>query len=81
MNIIEKFNQFLIDFRVALQLIDGKKLYADRTIIKTWCNTFKKNISIRNKIFKRISTEKFKKHQLMDKIKKNTITAKKMMKH
>ena len=33
---------FSLIFGVALQLIDGEKLYTDRTIIKTWSNTFKK---------------------------------------
>ena len=42
MELINAFDQFLIDFASALGLIDGKILYADGTVFKAWCNTFKK---------------------------------------
>ena len=41
-DLIEKFDQFLIDLGMALGLIDGKILYGDGTILKAWCNTFNK---------------------------------------
>ena len=40
-DLVNKFDQFLIDLGKALELIDGKILYADGTILKAWCNTFK----------------------------------------
>ena len=40
--LIDKFDQFLIDFAMAIELIDGKIVYGDGTILKAWCNTFKK---------------------------------------
>ncbi len=42
MELINKFDQFLIDFAMAIELIDGKIVYGDGTILKAWCNTFKK---------------------------------------
>ena len=42
MDLINKFDQFLIDFSMAIELIDGKIVYGDGTILKAWCNTFKK---------------------------------------
>ena len=41
-DLIDKFDQFLIDFGMGLELIAGERLYADGTILKAWCNTFKK---------------------------------------
>ena len=43
--LIDGFDQFLIDLAMALGLIDGNVVYADGTILKAWCNTFKKNVS------------------------------------
>ena len=40
-DLIDKFDQFLIDLGIGLQLINGEILYADGTILKAWCNTFK----------------------------------------
>ena len=40
--LIDKFDQFIIDFAMAIGLIDGKIVYGDGTILKAWCNTFKK---------------------------------------
>ena len=40
--LIDKFDQFIIDFAMAIDLIDGKIVYGDGTILKAWCNTFKK---------------------------------------
>ena len=40
--LIDKFDQFIIDFARAIELIDGKIVYGDGTILKAWCNTFKK---------------------------------------
>ena len=42
MELIDKFDQFLIDFAMAIELIDVKIVYGDGTILKAWCNTFKK---------------------------------------
>ena len=42
MELIDKFDQFLIDFAMAIELIDGKIVYGDGTILKAWCNSFKK---------------------------------------
>ena len=69
MEVIEKFDQFLIDFGVALQLIDGEKLYADGTIIKAWCNTFKKMYPYEIEYLKEF-LQKNSKNTRMDKIKK-----------
>lgn len=41
-DLIDKFDQFLIDFAMAIGLIDGKIVYGDGTILKAWCNVFKK---------------------------------------
>lgn len=41
-DLINKFDQFLIDLGLFIGLIDGKILYADGTVLKAWCNTFKK---------------------------------------
>ena len=41
-DLINKFGQFLIDFAMAIGLIDGKIVYGDGTILKAWCNAFKK---------------------------------------
>ena len=40
--LVELFDQFLIDFGMAIGLIGGKILYGDGTVLKAWCNTFKK---------------------------------------
>ena len=40
--LFDLFDQFLIDLAMSLGLIDGKILYGDGTILKAWCNTFKK---------------------------------------
>lgn len=40
-DLVNKFDQFLIDLGKGLELIDGKIVYADGTILKAWCNTFK----------------------------------------
>ena len=40
-DLINKFDQFLVDLGKGLGLIDGKVVYADGTILKAWCNTFK----------------------------------------
>ena len=40
--LIDKFDKFLIDFAMAIELIDGKIVYGDGTILKAWCNAFKK---------------------------------------
>ena len=40
--LFDLFDQFLIDLAMALGLIEGKILYGDGTILKAWCNTFKK---------------------------------------
>ena len=40
--LIDAFDQFLIDLGLNLELIEGKVVYADGTILKAWCNTFKK---------------------------------------
>ena len=42
MDLIDKFDQFLVDFAMAIELIDGKIVYGDGTILKAWCNAFKK---------------------------------------
>ena len=42
MELIDKFDQFLIDFAMAIELIDRKIVYGDGTILKAWCNSFKK---------------------------------------
>ena len=40
-DLIDKFDQFIIDFAIAIGLIDGKIVYGDGTILKAWCNSFK----------------------------------------
>ena len=40
--LIDAFDQFLIDLGRTLGLIEGEIVYADGTILKAWCNTFKK---------------------------------------
>ena len=40
--LFDLFDQFLVDFAMALGLISAEILYGDGTILKAWCNGFKK---------------------------------------
>ena len=69
--IIDKFDQFLIDFGMALGLIEGKILYADGTILKAWCNTFKKMYPYEIKYLKEFIQSNVSNKELWNKLKRH----------
>lgn len=70
MDLIEKFDQFLIDLGMGLQLIGGEKLYADGTILKAWCNTFKKMYPYEIRYLKEFLIKNSKNNELWAKLQK-----------
>ena len=69
-DLIDAFEQFIIDFASALGLIDGKILYADGTVFKAWCNTFKKMYPDEIEYLKKFLQTNIKNHKLWNKLKK-----------
>ena len=67
-DIINAFDQFLIDLASALGLVDGKIVYADGTILKAWCNTFKKMYSDEIQYLKKFIHKNVKNKKLWDKL-------------
>ena len=73
-DLIDKFDQFLIDFAMAIDLIDGKIVYGDGTILKAWCNAFKKMYSYEIKYLKKFLNTNISNHELWTKLKRYFIT-------
>ena len=69
-DLIEKFDQFLIDLGLELGLIDGEIVYGDGTILKAWCNTFKKMYPYEIDYLKRFLKSNAKNDELWMKLKK-----------
>ena len=69
-HLFEKFDQFLIDLGLALGLINGEILYADGTILKAWCNTFKKIYPFEIKYLKEFIQSNVENKELWAKLKK-----------
>ena len=67
---LKKFDQFLIDLGLALGLINGEILYADGTILKAWCNTFKKIYPFEIKYLKEFIQSNVENKELWAKLKK-----------
>lgn len=69
-NLIDKFDQFIIDFAMAIDLIDGKIVYGDGTILKAWCNAFKKMYPYEIKYLKEFLNNNIKNKELWTKLKR-----------
>lgn len=69
-DLIDKFDQFLIDLGMGLQLIGGDILYADGTVLKAWCNTFKKMYPYEIEYLKEFLLKNSKNNELWGKLKK-----------
>ena len=69
-DLIDKFDQFLIDLGMGFELISGELLYADGTILKAWCNTFKKMYPFEIQYLKEFLHENSKNTELWAKLKK-----------
>lgn len=67
-DLIGKFDQFLIDLGLELGLIDGEILYGDGTILKAWCNTFKKMYPDEIQYLKKFIHKNVKNKKLWDKL-------------
>lgn len=68
--LIDKFDQFIIDFAMAIDLIDGKIVYGDGTILKAWCNAFKKMYPYEIKYLKEFLNNNIKNKELWTKLKR-----------
>ena len=69
-DLIDKFDKFLIDFAMAIELIDGKIVYGDGTILKAWCNTFKKMYPYEIKYLKEFLNKNVSNTELWTKLKR-----------
>lgn len=69
-DIINAFDYFLIDLASALGLVDGKIVYADGTILKAWCNTFKKMYPDEIQYLKKFIHKNVKNKKLWNKLQK-----------
>ena len=69
-DLIDAFDQFLIDLGLGLGLIDGKIVYADGTILKAWCNTFKKMYPDEITYLKKFIQDNIKNKKLWNKLQK-----------